>query len=354
MNPHLPRPRLWLGIVLCLLTTPLASPAQNTAQLPAQWTMKQWSGADSWTWTMTQSAPGRWRGAVRHDRTGQQGVEDFALTGVQGSQITLSRAGVGAYSGTIAPDGKSITGTCNFIGGGWSAAFPTSLFAVATLPTTPPADKSPLPANFTMKQSSGADSWTWTMTQRSPTSWSATVRHDSSGQQGADTFTLTRLEGNRLTLHRAGAGNYLGTIASDGKSITGTCDFLGGGWSISLTGSTSTPPPPPQSAPQRDLGATLVVVYPSVCTAIWTRTAPSTYDAVTICQGPGNSSFRETLTVESFDGRAAVILRPNYGRYRATLDGKVLRGTCDWRGCEGNYRWTGYSDWNWNDSPPLR
>ncbi len=119
-------------------------------------------------------------------------------------------------------------------------------------------------------------------------------------------------------------------------------------------GGGQTPPSPPQSADR--FGSTLVVVYPSVCTAIWTRVRTGVYDALTICQGAKNQSFRETLAVESFDGRNAVILRPGYGRYRATLseDGRTIRGTCDWKDCGPNYRWTGYIDWNWNDAPPMR
>ena len=109
-------------------------------------------------------------------------------------------------------------------------------------------------------------------------------------------------------------------------------------------------------AATQDLGATLVVIYPSVCTAIWTRTRPSVYDSVTVCQGPGNASFRETLTVKSYDGQTVIIARPNYGEYRGTLsaDHRTIRGTCNWSGCTPAYRWTAYIDWNWNDSPPLR
>jgi hypothetical protein len=109
-------------------------------------------------------------------------------------------------------------------------------------------------------------------------------------------------------------------------------------------------------AATQDLGATLVVIFPSVCTAIWTRTQPGVYDSVTVCQGPGNASFRETLTVQSYDGKTVIIGRPNYGQYRGTLsaDHRTIRGTCDWAACTPNYRWTAYIDWNWNDSPPLR
>jgi hypothetical protein len=114
--------------------------------------------------------------------------------------------------------------------------------------------------------------------------------------------------------------------------------------------------PATTSASARDLGATLVVMYPSVCTAIWTRTKPGVYDAVTVCQGPGNASFRETLTVLSIEGQTVIINRPNYGQYRGVLsaDRRTIRGTCDWSGCTANYRWTAYIDWNWNDAPPLR
>ena len=110
------------------------------------------------------------------------------------------------------------------------------------------------------------------------------------------------------------------------------------------------------SAAPLDLGATLTVVHPNVCVAIWTRTRPGVYDAVTVCQGPGNSSFREVLTVESNDGRNVVISRPNYGRYRGTLsaDRKTITGTCDWAGCSPGFDWIAYVDRDWRNSPPLK
>ena len=110
------------------------------------------------------------------------------------------------------------------------------------------------------------------------------------------------------------------------------------------------------AAPALDLGATLTVIHPNVCVAIWTRTQPGTYDAVTVCQGPRNTSFRETLTVESNDGRSVVIGRPNYGRYRGTLsaDRKTITGTCDWSGCTPGFDWVAYVDRDWRNSPPLK
>jgi hypothetical protein len=110
----------------------------------------------------------------------------------------------------------------------------------------------------------------------------------------------------------------------------------------------------PASAP--DLGATLTVVHPNVCVAIWTRTQPGVYDAVTVSQGPRNTSFRETLTVESYDGRSVVINRPNYGRYRGTLsaDRKTITGSCDWAGCTPGYDWVAYVDRDWRNSPPVK
>lgn len=94
----------WLRVdLLVSLALPLAS--QGTVQLPANW-------------TMTRTAANTWRGAVRHDQTGQQRVEPFTLTASEGTRITLHRAGTGNYNGTIAADGKSMSGVCSFIGGG--------------------------------------------------------------------------------------------------------------------------------------------------------------------------------------------------------------------------------------------
>jgi len=184
--------------------------------------------------------------------------------------------------------------------------------------------------------------------------------------QGTSTLTMT-LNGNRVTIQRQDAANFIGggrytyegAIGPDGSFSginNGTYPIegkvsCGGGATAGSGGGNSRP----AATQQPNLGHTLVVVYPGPCTAIWTRTQPGEYDALTICQGPKNASFRETLRVESFDGRNAVIARPNYGRYRGSLsgDGKTLRGTCDWQGCGANQRWIAYVDLNWNDAPPL-
>ena len=144
-------------------------------------------------------------------------------------------------------------------------------------------------------------------------------------------------------------GGLRGTLQDNGNTIRWA---NGTAWSRSATAPVGGSNP----APTTDLGATLVVIYPSVCTAIWTRTQPGVYDSVTVCQGPGNASFRETLTVQRYDGQTVVINRPGYGQFRGALsaDHRTIRGTCDWAGCTPNYRWTAYIDWNWNDSPPLR
>ena len=143
-----------------------------------------------------------------------------------------------------------------------------------------------------------------------------------------------------------------GTLTDNGQTIrwaNGTAWLRAGSSATTTSASTHTPT-------LHDLGTTLVVIHPSVCAAIWTRTQPGVYDSVTICQGPGNASFRETLTVRSNDGQTVVIDRPGYGQFRGSIssDGRTIRGTCNWSGCGSNYHWTAYVDWNWNDSPPLR
>ena len=72
------------------------------------------------------------------------------------------------------------------------------------------------------------------MTQKGQNTWAGHSRNDQTGEQGDWTFTLTKTQGNRVTLNRAGIGNYFGTISSDRLSINGTCDFIGGGWSAGL------------------------------------------------------------------------------------------------------------------------
>jgi len=185
------------------------------------------------------------------------------------------------------------------------------------------------------------------------------------GVRSVLTMTLT---GNQLRIHRRDAGNqqvdYTAVIGPDGKTVTGTARVLPpvpAGWPTQPFAFQATiqcgekPAPPPPSTPL-DLGGTLVVVHPNVCVAIWTRTRPGVYDAVTVCQGPGNTSSREVLSVESNDGRSVVISRPKYGRYRGTLstDRKTITGTCDWSGCTPGFDWTAYVDRDWRNSPPLK
>jgi hypothetical protein len=188
--------------------------------------------------------------------------------------------------------------------------------------------------------------------------WTSAGRPASISQDAGGRLVFTNENGQKSSGSFANAttviateweGGLRGTLQDNGNTIR---------WANGTTWFRSAAAPAGGSnpAPAPDLGATLVVIYPSVCTAIWTRTQPGVYDSVTVCQGPGNTSFRETLTVQRYDGQTVVIGRPGYGQFRGTLsaDHRTVRGTCDWAGCTPNYRWTAYIDWNWNDSPPLR
>ncbi len=170
------------------------------------------------------------------------------------------------------------------------------------------------------------------------------------------------LSGNRVTIQRQDAPSfgggvhytYDGTIAADG-SFSG---INSGTYPVKGTvrcGEVLSPEPPAPSTTS-DPGATLVVIYPNVCVAIWTRARPGVYDAVTVCQGPNNTSFREVLTVEAYDGRNVTINRPNYGRYRGTLsaDRRTITGICNWKGCTADVDWTAYVDLDWRRSPQLK
>ena len=188
--------------------------------------------------------------------------------------------------------------------------------------------------------------------------WTSAGRPASISQDAGGRLVFTNEYGQKSSGSFANAttviatdweGGLRGALQDNGNTIRWA---NGTAWSRSAAAPFSGSSP----AATQDLGATLVLIYPSVCTAIWTRTQPGIYDSVTVCQGPGNASFRETLTVRSYDGKTVIINRPNYGQYRGTLsaDHRTIRGTCDWAGCTPNCRWTAYIDWNWNDSPPLR
>jgi hypothetical protein len=180
---------------------------------------------------------------------------------------------------------------------------------------------------------------------------------DGTWANGAAAILTISIAGDKLRINRKDVTGgltaiYEGTLASDGtmqgtETVTSPSQFTQKWQGRIVKG---------VQASTGDLGATLVVIYPGVCTAIWTRTQPGVYDSVTVCQGPGNASFRETLTVLSNESQTVIINRPKYGQYRGTLsaDRRTIRGTCDWAGCTPNYRWTAYIDWNWNDAPPLR
>lgn len=196
---------------------------------------------------------------------------------------------------------------------------------------------------------------------------------DAQWRNGAVAVLAITVAGDKVRIDRRDTSGpsagltaiYEGTIAPD-NSVQGIQTVTAPGrftqsWQGRIVAGAALPPPPARPQPQAiaplpDLGATLVVVYPGPCTAIWTRQQAGSYDAMTMCQGPTNTSFRERLTVESFDGHGVVIVRPGYGKYRGAVsaDGKTVRGSCDWPGCTPTYRWTGYIDWNWNDAPPLR
>jgi len=188
--------------------------------------------------------------------------------------------------------------------------------------------------------------------------WTSAGRPASISQDAGGRLVFTNEYGQKSSGSFANAttviateweGGLRGALQDNGNTIRWA---NGTAWSRSAAASFTGGSP----APTHDLGATLVVIHPSVCTAIWTRTQPGVYDSVTVCQGPGNASFRETLTVQSYDGKTVIINRPGYGQFRGTLsaDQRTVRGTCDWAGCTPNFRWTAYIDWNWNDSPPLR
>jgi hypothetical protein len=270
-----------------------------------------------------------------------------------------------AYDVVIAADG-TVSGTGRILPA--CASFPiratVACSGTSTAIVPPPSNTSlgcGLGARWEVSESGYAGTW---VRRGNTSTFDATWQRGS--ERGTSTLTMS-LSGNRVNIQRQDAANfsgggryvYDGTIGADG-TFSGTNRNVVSGAAYPISGTVrcgdvaaQPPSPPPASA---DPGRTLVVVYPGVCVAIWTRTQPGIYDAVTVCQGPGNASFREVLTVESYDGRSVVISRPNYGRYRGTLsaDHKTITGTCNWPGCTSGIGWTAYVDLDWSNSPPLK
>jgi len=161
------------------------------------------------------------------------GVTDVIdITSVEGNRIVLHRRGInGDYTGTISPDGTSISGT-----GSWFSPGTKWLVSIPKAVTITPTSFAVIHASIWTVQEIGPMGncpGTWTRRPGTDTfdaSWSC--------EGGVtDVIDITSVEGNKIVLHRRGInGDYTGTISPDGTSISGTGSWFSPGtkWLVSV------------------------------------------------------------------------------------------------------------------------
>jgi hypothetical protein len=104
-----------------------APPPQNPAppsDLGTTIQMTQWIGNDTWAWTLTRRGGSNIYDAVAlNNQTRAQSRHIFELRSFDGKSVVFFRPDAGFYTGTLAPDGRTITGKTNFAGSneGWRA-----------------------------------------------------------------------------------------------------------------------------------------------------------------------------------------------------------------------------------------
>lgn len=69
--------------------------------LPDTLTIRQWIGADTWTWTLTRRTGSDVHDAVaRHDTSGSQSTHEFRVESWDGTTVVFFRPDAGRYVGS--------------------------------------------------------------------------------------------------------------------------------------------------------------------------------------------------------------------------------------------------------------
>lgn len=113
-----------LVVLACLMAVPLEV---QVRPLPDTLTIRQWIGADTWTWTLTRRTGSDVYDAVaRHDTSGSQSTHEFRVESWDGTTVVFFRPDAGRYRGVVTADGRALKGTTTFGGSseGWEAALP--------------------------------------------------------------------------------------------------------------------------------------------------------------------------------------------------------------------------------------
>jgi hypothetical protein len=186
-------------------------------------------------WTVSETGPtgncpGTWTrrpGTDTFDASWscEGGVTDtIDITSVDGNKIALHRRGInGDYTGTISPNGTSISGT-----GSWFKAGTKWLVSIPKAVTITPTSFAVIHTSiWTVQEIGPMGNYNGTWTRRPGTNI-----FDASWNGGSitDVIDITSIEGNNITLYRHGAnGYYTGTISPDGTSISGTGSWFRAG-----------------------------------------------------------------------------------------------------------------------------
>jgi hypothetical protein len=196
--------------------------AQFDAQMPlfqaGSWNVVEDGG---WNAVWTFDAGRRTMSGVWINRSNGQSVTVPRMrVQQQGQQIVIRRPGLGNYVGTIDSSGTSISGTLSWSSGRFSAG----------IAAPPQAEIGRLPlfaANSWNVSEDGGWNAVWTF-DRGHRTMSGVWTNTQTGQRARSYGMFVRQEGQQIVVARPGLGNYVGTISSDGTSMSGTLSWSSG------------------------------------------------------------------------------------------------------------------------------
>jgi len=221
-----------------LLAMPAFAPfanAQTNGRAPmmsAQGWVTVENAGDTWdgTWTFTDPDHRTMSGSWTDRKTGQQITAPRMSVRQSGEQIIVERPGVGNYVGTLSPDGRSITGAMTWISGNFTARIAGGNDRRGN--DRPVAAYGPpmMSAQGWVTVENAGQTWdgTWTFTDPDHRTMSGTWVNRQTGERVYAARMSVRQDGRQIIITRPDAGNYVGTISADGRSISGTMSWLGG------------------------------------------------------------------------------------------------------------------------------